>query len=250
MMRRVGNRIRMFIRRSRTARRLRRRLLVWQGKDPRVRVEVRRPVERLGSEYGGWEICPIALSEQPIVYSIGVGFDISFDLAMIDRFHARVLAFDPTPDVQVWIENQDLPPAFMYRPWAVSSFDGWGRFVRRTNPNSRVLSDSYHLVPSDDKSARGTRVKVRSLTSLYEELDHDSVDVLKLDVEGAEYDILDLLLAGTVRPTQIVAEFHHRFPGIGLDKTYEILNKLRDAGYRVFSISDQGPELSLILCSQ
>lgn len=65
-------------------------------------------------------------------------------------------------------------------------------------------------------------------------------------MEGAEYDILDLMLSCPVRPTQILVEFHHRFPGLGLDMTYDTLDRLRDAGYRIFAVSDQGPELSLI----
>jgi len=34
-----------------------------------------------------------------VVYSLGIGEDISFDLALIEKYGARVHAFDPTPKV-------------------------------------------------------------------------------------------------------------------------------------------------------
>ncbi|WMW22216.1 hypothetical protein RE476_12730 [Methanolobus mangrovi] len=41
-------------------------------------------IERLGSEYGGWAFCPENVGEQSVVYSFGIGEDISWDEALID----------------------------------------------------------------------------------------------------------------------------------------------------------------------
>jgi hypothetical protein len=43
---------------------------------------------------------------------------------------------------------------------------------------------------------------------------------MKMDIEGAEYEVLDGLLSSPIKPTQLLVEFHHRFPGIGLEKTF------------------------------
>ena len=52
-------------------------------------------------------------------------------------------------------------------------------------------------------------------------LGHEMLDLVKLDVEGAEYDALSEMLRMDIFPTQVLVEFYHRFPGIGQRKTLE-----------------------------
>ena len=56
----------------------------------------------------------------------------------------------------------------------------------------------------------GSRVVVpcRSLTSIAAELGHERIDLLKLDIEGAEYEVLGTLLASDLRPRVLAVEFH------------------------------------------
>jgi hypothetical protein len=67
-----------------------------------------------------------------------------------------------------------------------------------------------------------------------------------MDIEGAEYEVLDGLLASPIKPTQLLVEFHHRFAGIGLDKTADVIKRLRDDGYKIFAISEIGREVSFL----
>ena len=55
-------------------------------------------METLGTDYGGWSL-PInsELNENSIIYSVGVGEDISFDLKLQDKYHSKILLIDPTP---------------------------------------------------------------------------------------------------------------------------------------------------------
>src|SRR5262245_45261334 len=78
------------------------------GRDVRAPIQLRCRTEFLGSEYGGWCICPDSLGPQSVVYSVGVGEDISFDLALIERFGLQVHAFDPTPKSVRWVKQQSL----------------------------------------------------------------------------------------------------------------------------------------------
>jgi hypothetical protein len=41
-------------------------------------------------------------------------------------------------------------------------------------------------------------------------------------------------------------EFHHRFPGIGLEKTVDLIERLRGADYKIFAISEIGREVSFL----
>ena len=77
-------------------------------------------------------------------------------------------------------------------------------------------------------------------------LGHTQIDLLKIDIEGAEYEVLEGLLESPIKPGQLLVEFHHRFPGIGVERTAEIIRKLRKAGYKIFAISETGREVSFL----
>src|SRR5438309_1074360 len=106
----------------------RRRLRQVLGIDPVHHVELVCPTVRLGSEYGGWTIRPDRLESSSIVYSFGVGEDVSFDLALIARFGATIHAFDPTPRSSAWVMAQRLPSAFVFHEWGIANFDGLTTF--------------------------------------------------------------------------------------------------------------------------
>ncbi len=58
----------------------------------------RRPTVRMGNSYGGFEVAAGKLDKEGvIVYSFGIGEDLSFSDDIIKRFDARVYAYDPTP---------------------------------------------------------------------------------------------------------------------------------------------------------
>ena len=77
------------------------------------------PTERHGSEYGGWTICPSDLNRNSVVYSLGVGDDISFDISLIEKYGVTVYAFDPTPKSVKWVKSQRLPKEFNFYEYAV-----------------------------------------------------------------------------------------------------------------------------------
>jgi len=80
-----------------------------------------------------------------------------------------------------------------------------------------------------------------------DKLQHERVDLLKMDVEGAEYDILEGLQNATHLPQQLLVEFHHRFPGIGKQRTAASIRILSDLGYRIFDVSETGREVGFVL---
>ena len=68
-----------------------------------------------------------------------------------------------------------------------------------------------------------------------------------MDVEGAEFEILDGLKATDRLPRQLLVEYHHRFPGIGKERTAASIARLRELGYRIFAIAETGREVSFVL---
>lgn len=87
---------------------------------------------------------------------------------------------------------------------------------------------------------------MRTLASLLKELGHERLDVLKMDVEGSEYDVIDQVLQQGITIDQILVEYHHQFKSVPTSKTARNVATLRRHGYRVFHISETGREYSFV----
>jgi FkbM family methyltransferase len=205
------------------------------GQDPWFRGDARVPIER----HGDWFVSPEALSEASIVYSLGIGRDISFDLSIISRYGVSVQAFDPTPSAVAWLAQQALPPQFRAMEVGVAGFDGEAVFSLPADPGN----PSFGYQGRADATGGNVTCQVRRLPTLMQHLNHAHIDLLKMDIEGAEYEVIDDLLAAQVPIGQLLVEFHHRKPGIGADKTRRAVSRLREAGFRLVHISSSGQEM-------
>lgn len=224
-------------------RRGRRTLRAFMGKDIGQRAQIRIPSECYGSEYGGWTIAAGTLNVDSIVYSVGVGQDISFDLELINAYHLTVHAFDPTPRSIEWLKKQRLSEQFVFHPIGIAGFDGLAAF----HPPKDPAYVSYSLVQhAQQDAAEVVKSPVRRLGSIMNELGHGHVDLLKIDIEGAEYDVIQDLIDQCLPVRQILVEFHHRFPSVGIKKTREAIASLNDAGYRIFFVSDNGEDFAFL----
>jgi hypothetical protein len=105
-------------------RQLKTKINILRGKVYNVSVKLVIPKVYLGSDHAGWTICPTNLNQNSIVYSFGLGVDISFDLDIIKNYQCRVFESDPTPKSIEFLENQKLPELFKYYDYAISNYDG------------------------------------------------------------------------------------------------------------------------------
>jgi FkbM family methyltransferase len=225
------------------ARGVRRRLA---GK-PRQGVDLDVPFVHLGTEYGGYGVVLERLAPGAVVYSFGLGEDISFDLALLERVDCRIFGFDPTPRSVAWVKAQNPPAALQVRELGIADYDGVASFAPPKNPEhiSHTLLDG-----AGADTAGRVQFQVRRLATLMAELGHGSLDLLKMDVEGAEYGVLEDLLQSSLRPPQILLEFHHGMHGISVSRTERALASLRAVGYRIFDAQPSGREFSLLLSEQ
>lgn len=191
-------------------------------------------VERIGTDYGGYSICPSVLPPEPIVYSFGIGKDISFDVSMIDKYNAHVFAFDPTPRSIEWLKKQQLPPNFRWFEYGLSHLDGVVTFYPPENPNYV----SHSMIHNSTLDTEGISLPVKRFSTIARDFGHRKVDILKVDIEGSEYEVLpDVLNSTEVEIGQILIEYHHRFTKDGVEKTRQSIELLNRHGLKLFSVS-------------
>ena len=77
-------------------------------------------------------------------------------------------------------------------------------------------------------------------------LDHDHIDILKMDIEASEYSVIDNILDCGIEIYQILVEFHHRFNTVEKKLTLDAITKLNQSGYHIYFISQLGREYSFI----
>lgn len=135
-----------------------------------------------------------------VVYSAGIGNQINFELELMDLLQNKevsceLFAIDPTPKSLEFLNKQDLPQNFHVLPYALAASDceikfklpkrkGWisGTAIDATQDSRRL----------DMKNS--VNVKGRSIKSLMTELRHTHIDLLKMDIEGSEFDVLESVL--------------------------------------------------------
>ena len=219
--------------------RLKRMALALRGQDIWQGVQTQCEQMWMGNEGARWCICPKRLSASSTMYSFGVGQDISFDLQMIHHFGMRVHAFDPTPDSVTWVREQVLPAGFSFHDHGVADFDGHCQFLPPENPGH-----VSHTILRRGSHGPAVELPVHRLGTIMKSLGHEQIDVVKMDIEGAEYSVLADLLRCRIEVKQLLIEFHHRWPQVGVQKTKQAIIALNNAGYKIFSISPTGEEYS------
>lgn len=196
-----------------------------------------------GTPYGGWPVIDGTLSDNSVVYSFGIGEDISFDVGIIGKFDCNVWGFDPTPKCANWIERQNLPSRFHFHQIGLDSKEGMVEFFPPANPEHV----SYSASPGAGQDKSGISAPVKPVEMIMKELGHTSIDVLKMDIEGFEYRVLEAILTTTVRPKQLLVEFHHGMYGNERHQTIRAVESLCAAGYRLFYVADGGREYGFVM---
>jgi len=105
--------------------------------------------------------------------------------------------------------------------------DNIGEIEIFMDPENSLVSSVLQTHTSNLKDSK--KVKVMGLKDLIEKESLSEIDLIKIDVEGAEYDIFKTInneILSVVK--HILMEFHDNFGGV---LRYEVLNKLNQAGF-------------------
>lgn len=175
------------------------------------------------SDGGKWISDPQSLGPRAVVYSFGVGNNISFDVEMAGLFGCEVHAFDPGPSVERSFAGCHPGQAV-----------GTGRFWYHPVGLGPTSTDPEK---AGDLVIEGRACPVKRLSELAAELGHTRVDILKIDIEGGEMPtLLEILSSGTLANLsvkQLLVECHF-WGNEEWTSFVRIVGLLRQQGYLIF----------------
>lgn len=187
-----------------------------------------------------WAVVSGTLDSSSVVYSAGVGHDNSFEKALVEKFGCRVVLLDPSPKgIETMSKPENTIEGIEFLPVGLAEKDGKLSFSKQLHHKESGLEDVGTVQPLGtgyDSSSEAIRFPVRSLRSLMSERNHLRIDLLKIDIEGFEYEVLRSILKQHLSVTQICVEFHEFIPGIGYLNNYKALVGLAVAGYSLVSL--------------
>jgi FkbM family methyltransferase len=193
----------------------------------------RYPLLELGDPTTGcnWRFCPTALNASSIVYSGGVGRDVTFEHGLVEKFGCDVVLVDPSPTgLETMARPENQVTHFKFLPVALAGRCGKLALAPPYYPEE----GSWFARPG---ASGAIEVEAVDLTTLMRMQQHDRIDLLKIDIEGAEYEVLDDLLARRLPVRQVAVEFHHsNLPGIRRSQSIRAILKMRSAGYKLIDV--------------
>ena len=159
-------------------------------------------LQRLGTDYGGWTVPVNLLHEHSICYCVGIGLDASFDFALADQFECKVFSFDPTPKAIAYMESEQYNREHLkFIPIGVWNEDTQLRFYSPANPQ-----ETSHSIFDLHGTGKYFTAECRKLSMIMQDLGHDHIDLLKLDIEGAWHKVIRNIVDERIRISMLCVE--------------------------------------------
>ena len=211
---------------------------------------------KLGTNYGGWIIpTNIKLNDKSIVYSAGVGEDISFDLLLQSKYNSNIFLIDPTKravthyneckkfyntsnwsfsgDIQKDYKNiiYNLKPNFdklFYIGKGLWNKKDILKFYKQNNPQYVSQSLIHNMFGQEYDE-----VPVDSIKNIMLENNHTHIDLLKIDTEGFELNVIKGF-ERSIKKVDLVIFEHHYDLMIKKTYTYSDINRyLINSGFHL-----------------
>ena len=171
---------------------------------------------------------PLALPHQPRIIDIGGYLGLASLYFALRYPGAHIEVFEPNPEAyHLLVKNTSALSSAVINVhnFAVGSSEGIAELFVENGP--RIPTDASVFCRDIKKVGNVIRVPTLDIRSIV----MSPVDLLKLDIEGAEYDCLEALRPERANIRMLVIEFHDIVSQAA--RMAAILNQLRDSGYNL-----------------
>jgi len=180
------------------------------------------------------------LDERSAIIDVGCGFDADFSVHMIQTYGFRAIGIDPTRKHHASLADiaRRMGGRFQHEPLAISAKNGTIPFNESEENASGSILASHRNIQRD--TVKTYDVESVDLASLPQRLGLSHIDYIKLDIEGAEYGLIDRLNQEDVAAyDQIFIEFHHHaLPQYAPSDTLLCARKMESLGFASFTVDN------------
>jgi FkbM family methyltransferase len=220
---------------------------------------------RLGTDYGGWTFVDNQSLYGATIISAGLGEDASFDIEICRKYNAKVIIVDPTPrsidHYQDIVRNIGKARTVPYRDGGKESVDSYdltgidaGQLVLEASALWTTPGRVRFYKPADHAHVSHSIVnyqnEYRTDTAFIEvsaitlemlidkhSIARNEIRMLKLDIEGAELELLESMLEAGIFPDQLLIEYDDlNAPVIRkerFEKITRVNTKILSSGYQL-----------------
>lgn len=174
------------------------------------------------------------LTEASVIADVGCGYEAEFSRQMIERYGLQAIGIDPTKKHAPYLKALEVSSEgrFTHLALAVSSENGTVQFHESKQNESGSLLPEHTNIRNDD--INHYEVESVTLRELVRRLGRTSVDILKLDLEGAEYGLFDDMTEADLLPFgQIFLECHHHCTSHTELETKQLVRRIKNFGFEV-----------------
>ncbi|MDI1235341.1 MAG: FkbM family methyltransferase [bacterium] len=216
----------------------------------------------LGFIHGFYAIPENYLDSNSICYCIGAGIDISFDTELVVKYNSNVFIFDPMPEGKNHY-NEVVNAVISQQPLVVGA-DQIEPFTYKINQSQldkvkfidigiwdqetivkfyEPTKENYasHSILNLQKSEHFIEAKVDRLSNIMKKLNHTQIDLIKIEIEGAEYKVIETIIEDKLDVKIILVEYDEMHNHKGYSFLWRIkksTNLILNEGYKMVFTND------------
>jgi len=172
----------------------------------------------------------IKSAQGEVAYCAGVGEDLALENEL--AAHVTVVSLDPTPRSIEYVAKNPYgiknKSFFSFQPYGLWSSDAELEFVAPDNPDH-----VSHTIKENSDGSNSFSAQCLSVKTCMEKFGHHKLFLLKMNIEGAEYEVLKSLVRDRIFPQVIMLTYEGDWAFV---RALFWNRKLQKLGYQVLGV--------------